>query len=82
MNRVAIVVAALVTFGVAVAVIILGRNLILPLPVAAERGAGVPWYITWAMVWVTVLCAIARAGARRGRSATNFRGCPSAPLTP
>ena len=59
MNRVAIVIAALVTFGVAVTVIILGQNLILPLPVAAERGAGVPWYITWAMVWVTVLCAVA-----------------------
>ena len=62
MNRVAIVIAALVTFGVAVTVIILGQNLILPLPVAAERGAGVPWYITWAMVWVTVLCAVALGG--------------------
>lgn len=62
MNRVGIVIAALVTFAVAVTVIILGQNLILPLPVAAERGAGVPWYITWAMVWVTVLCAIALGG--------------------
>ena len=59
MNRVAIVISALVTFGVAVTVIILGQNLILSLPVATERGAGVPWYITWAMVWVTVLCALA-----------------------
>ena len=62
MNRAAVVIAALVTFGAAVAVIILGQNLILPLPVAAERGAGVPWYITWAMVWVTVLCAVALGG--------------------
>ncbi len=62
MNRIGIVIAALVTFGVAVAVIILGQNLILPLPVAAERGGGVPWYITWAMVWVTVLCAVALGG--------------------
>ena len=62
MNRVAIVISALVTFGVGVTVIILGQNLILPLPVAAERGAGVPWYITWAMVWVTVLCAVALGG--------------------
>jgi hypothetical protein len=61
-NRVAIVISALVTFGVAVTVVILGQNLILPLPVAAERGAGVPWYITWAMVWVTVLCAVALGG--------------------
>ena len=62
MNRAAIVIAALVTFVLAVAVIILGQNLILPLNVAAERGAGVPWYLTWAMVWVTVLCAVALGG--------------------
>ena len=62
MNRVAIVISALVTFAVGVAVVILGQNLILPLPVATERGAGVPWYITWAMVWVTVLCAVALGG--------------------
>lgn len=62
MNRVAIVISALVTFGLGVAVIILGQNLILPLPLATERGAGVPWYITWAMVWVTVLCAVALGG--------------------
>ena len=62
MNRAAIVVAALVTFVLAVTVIILGQNLILPLNVAAERGAGVPWYLTWAMVWVTVLCAVALGG--------------------
>ena len=62
MNRAAIVVTALVTFALAVTVIILGQNLILPLNVAAERGAGVPWYLTWAMVWVTVLCAVALGG--------------------
>jgi len=61
-NRAAIVVAALVTFVLAVAAIILVQNLILPLNVAAERGAGVPWYLTWAMVWVTVLCAVALGG--------------------
>ena len=62
MNRAALVIAALVTFGLAIAVIILGQNLILPLPVAAERGAGVPWYLTWGMVWVTVLSAVALGG--------------------
>lgn len=62
MNRAGVVIAALVTFAMGVAVIILGQNLILPLPVATERGAGVPWYITWAMVWVTVLCAVALGG--------------------
>ena len=62
MNRPSIVIAALVTLVMGVTAIILGQNLILPLPVATERGAGVPWYITWAMVWVTVLCAVALGG--------------------
>ena len=62
MNRVAIILVAIVTLGLAVAAVILGQNLILPLDVSTQRGAGVPWYITWAMVWVTVLSAVALAG--------------------
>jgi hypothetical protein len=62
MNRPAVLLAAAVTFGLAVAVFILGQNLILSLPVATERGAAVPWYITWGMVWVTVLCAVVLGG--------------------
>ena len=62
MNRVVIIVAAIVTFGVAITNYILGQNLILSLPVATERGAGVPWYITWAMVWVSVLCCVVLGG--------------------
>jgi hypothetical protein len=62
MNRIAIILAAIVTLGLAVAVVILGQNLILPLDVSTQRGAGVPWYITWIMVWVTVLCAVALSG--------------------
>ena len=62
MNRVAIVLAAVVTLGLAVAAVILGQNLILPLPTMVERGAGMPWYLTWAMVWVTVACAVALGG--------------------
>ena len=59
MNRAAIILAALVTFGLGAAAIVLGQNLILSLEVSNQRGAGVPWYITWMMVWVTVLCAVA-----------------------
>ena len=62
MNRTAIILAAIVTFGLAVAAVILGQNLILPLDVSTVRGAAVPWYITWIMVWVTVLCAVALGG--------------------
>jgi hypothetical protein len=62
MNRVGILVAAVVSLGLAVASIVLGQRLILPLPVVTERGAEVPWYITWGMVWVTVACAAALGG--------------------
>jgi hypothetical protein len=59
MNRIGVIIAAVVCFVLAVALVMLGQNLILPLPVATERGAGVPWYVTWIMVWVTVGCAVA-----------------------
>lgn len=72
MNRVAIVLAALLAFAAAVVNVVLGQRLILPLPVLIERGAGVPWYITWIMVWVTVACAVVLGlyllSAIRGRS--------------
>ena len=57
MNRPAIVIAALVSFVMGIAAYLLGQNLILSLPTMRERGGGGPWYVTWAMVWVTVLCA-------------------------
>lgn len=59
MNRIVVVVAAVACFVLSIALIVLGQQLILPLPVATERGAGVPWYVTWIMVWVTVGCAVA-----------------------
>ena len=62
MNRPALIAAAVLTFGIALVTIILGQNLILPLDVMRERAGGMPWYITWAMVWVSVLCAIALGG--------------------
>lgn len=62
MNRIVIVIAAVVTFGIAVVNIVLGGNLILPLSVMVDRAGGMPWYITWAMVWVSVLCAVVLGG--------------------
>jgi hypothetical protein len=62
MNRVAVLLAAIVSFVLAIALIVLGQRLILSLPVMIERGAGMPWYITWAMVWVTVGCAVVLGG--------------------
>jgi len=62
MNRVAIVLAAIVTFALAIANLLLAQNLILPLAVMKERAGGMPWYITWAMVWVSVFCCVALGG--------------------
>jgi hypothetical protein len=62
MNRIAIVLAAIVTFGIAVANYLLAQNLILPLSVMKERAGGMPWYITWAMIWISVACCLALGG--------------------
>jgi len=62
MNRIAIVAAAIASFGIGIALLIAGQNLILPLPVMQQRAGGMPWFITWAMVWITVLCSVALGG--------------------
>lgn len=62
MNRTAVLLAAIVTFGLAIANLLLAQNLILPLSVMKERAGGMPWYITWAMVWVSVFCCVALGG--------------------
>jgi hypothetical protein len=59
MNRNVILVAAILVFAVAFANIVLGVNLVLPLEVARERGAGAPWYVVWSMIAVTVASAVA-----------------------
>ena len=62
MNRVSIIAAALGSFGIGIALLITGQNLILPLPVMQQRAGGMPWYITWAMVLITVSCAMVLGG--------------------
>ena len=62
MNRSAIVISVLVLLGLAIANVLLGSNLITPLAVAEERGAGVPWYIVWSMVGLTAGCALVLGG--------------------
>ena len=62
MNRTAILLAAIVAFAIGVALLITGQNLILPLSVMKERAGGMPWYITWAMVLITVSCAMVLGG--------------------
>ena len=62
MNRPAILITAFVVVAIGLANVILGLNLITPLDVATERGAGVPWYIVWAMVLLTLGSALALGG--------------------
>jgi hypothetical protein len=59
MNRNVILVAAIIVFAIAFANIVLGVNLVLPLDVARERGAGAPWYVVWAMIAVSAASAAA-----------------------
>ena len=58
MNRPVILLSAVVVFVIAIATAMLRWNLILQLPTMQQRGGGGPWYVTWAMVWITVLCAV------------------------
>jgi hypothetical protein len=62
MNRTVIVLAAIVTFGIAAADLLLAQNLMLPLAVMRDRAGAMPWYITWAMVLVSVLCCVTLGG--------------------
>ena len=62
MNRTAILLAAIVSFAIGIAIFIAGQNLILPLAVMQQRAGGMPWYITWAMVLITVACAMVLSG--------------------
>jgi hypothetical protein len=62
MNRTAILLAAIACFGLAITNLVLAQNLILPLSVMKERAGAMPWYITWAMVWVSVACCVTLGG--------------------
>lgn len=59
MNRVATLLAAMAVAVLAYANVEVGRNLMMPLSVAQERGIGQPWYLVWGLIVVTVACAVA-----------------------
>jgi hypothetical protein len=62
MNRAAVLISALVVVIIGLLNVVLGRNLIMPLALAEERGAGVPWYLVWGMIMITMLSALALGG--------------------
>lgn len=62
MNRAAVLISAFVVVAIGLINVVLGNSLIMPLALAQERGAGVPWYIVWSMILVTLLSALALGG--------------------
>ena len=58
MNRIAVVLSAAAALVLALVNLVLGSNLIMPLEQARERNAGPPWYLVWAMIYVTIGCAV------------------------
>jgi hypothetical protein len=63
MNRIGIVLAAVVTGLIAIGMIAMGRSLVMPLATAQEKGVGAgPWFLVWGMIGVLVLSSVALIG--------------------
>jgi hypothetical protein len=64
MSRYAVpsIVTALIVVGLAIGAVLLGQGLLPTKVEAIEKGTIMPWYIVWAMISVTSLCATILAG--------------------
>ena len=64
MNRDAVkwIVGAIAVLGLAVVSLILGQTLLPSSSVAQKGGTEVPWLLTWGVILVTALIAVAIAG--------------------
>lgn len=60
-NAVKWIIAAIAVLGLAAGCVMFGVNLLPPRIVAEERGTVAPWLLTWAMIWMTALIAVAIA---------------------
>jgi len=49
---------AVVVLALGVGGVLFGYNLLPEMSVAEERGVVIPWMLTWAMVWMTLVTAI------------------------
>jgi hypothetical protein len=65
MSRYAVssIVTAFVVVGLAIGAVLLGQGLLPTKVEAIEKGTIMPWYIVWAMISATSLCAIVLAGS-------------------
>lgn len=60
MNRLAIVLAAVIVGLITIGNVALGRNLVMPLADAQDKGVGAgPWFLVWGMIALTALSAVA-----------------------
>lgn len=60
MSRITALVSSIVAGVLALGIIVLGTNLIMPLSAAKEKGVGAgPWFVVWGMITVTGLCTAA-----------------------
>jgi uncharacterized membrane protein YphA (DoxX/SURF4 family) len=57
------VLVAILVLALAWVVVTIGSTLLPPQAEAQQKGIIVPWYITWGMVWGTVVLAVAVAGS-------------------
>ena len=53
---------ALAVFGMAAFVLWVGMAIMPPMARAQEIGTVVPWFITWGLLWLTIVIALAIAG--------------------
>ncbi len=65
MNRSALgwIVSAIAVLGVAVVSVMLGLNLLPSRITAQAKGTTVPWVLTWGMLWMAALIAVALAAS-------------------
>jgi hypothetical protein len=63
MSRIATLVAALIVGFIAIGMVVIGRNLVMPLAAAEEKGVGAgPWFLVWGMIAVLVLSSVVLIG--------------------
>jgi hypothetical protein len=55
-------VTAFIVIGLAIGAVLLGQGLLPTKVEAIEKGTIMPWYLVWAMISATSLCAIILAG--------------------
>lgn len=60
MSRMTALVSAVAAAALAIGIVVLASNLVMPLAAAKEKGVGAgPWFLVWGMIAVTVACTAA-----------------------